>query len=269
MNIETGGAPPARLARRTHKLEGQPDCAFCHRDGAAPGAARRPAHRRTKPASVRGHTRSRVMLFQTFHLGSLASSVKIISIIGRRQSCLVVRMISLRVKTSTSVLSYVSTNGRGKRVCLFQLLDGTTVSPPKSHFCFRVFLSSRIFFRIPPCVPVLSMTATITDHLPLRLPPPTFCFQLPRLPFCHRAFVRSLPSRSYAPFPQGSFPDDDLLHPLMSAFASVLVSSSIRNFRLIASQRRRLTFPLALLQMIHFLSSDFRPLKELRRLALL
>ena len=137
----------------------------------------------------------------------------------------------------------------------------------KAIFASGFSSSSRIFFRIPPCVPVHSMTATITDHLPLRLPPPTFCFQLPRLPFCHRAFpcARFLCDLTHLSR-KAPFPDDDLLHPLMSAFASVLVSSSIRNFRLIASQRRRLTFPLALLQMIRFLSSDFPSLERVQAL---
>ena len=208
-----------------------------------------------------------IYAIQLFTWVRLPHPVKIISIIGRSNLVWSSEWISLRVKTSTSVLSYVSTNGRGKRCVLFQLLDGTTVSPPKSHFCFRVFLL------FPDILSYSSMRPCpfhdCDDHRSSSAPASATDFLLPASAFAFLPSglsMRSLPSRSYAPFPQGSFPDDDLLHPLMSAFASVLVSSSIRNFRLIAFQRRRLTFPLALLQMIRFLSSDFPSLERVQAL---
>ncbi len=104
--------------------------------------------------------------YSTFHRGSLASSGKDHFHNWKEQSCLASEWISLRVKTSTSVLSYVSTNGRGKRCVLFQLLDGTTVSPPKRFTCFRFSSSYRIFLRTPPCVHVHFMTSTITSSHP-------------------------------------------------------------------------------------------------------
>ena len=85
----------------------------------------------SKPASMRGLCKYTIQLFTGVRL---PHPEKIISIPGRSNLVWVSEWISLRVKTSTSVLSYVSTNGRGKRCVLFQLLDGTTVSPPKAIF---------------------------------------------------------------------------------------------------------------------------------------
>ena len=85
----------------------------------------------SKPASMRGHCKYAIQLFTGVRL---PHPEKIISILGRSNLVWVSEWISLRVKTSTSVLSYVSTNGRGKRCVLFQLLGGTTVSPPKAIF---------------------------------------------------------------------------------------------------------------------------------------
>ena len=73
--------------------------------------------------------------------------------------------IRLRVKTSTSLLSYLSRNGRGKRCVLSQLLNGTTVSPPDSVFASGPILLhpgySYVFLR-----PVRVTCTTAMFHCP-------------------------------------------------------------------------------------------------------
>ena len=88
---------------------------------------------------ARVYARALQICYSTFHRGSLASSGKDHFHIGRSNLVWSSEWISLRVKTSTSVLSMYPQNGRGKRRVLIQLLDGTTVSPPDSFFASGFF----------------------------------------------------------------------------------------------------------------------------------
>ena len=95
--------------------------------------------RRSGSIKARVYARALQICYSTFHRGSLASSGKDHFHIGRSNLVWSSEWISLRVKTSTSVLSMYPQNGRGKRRVLIQLLDGTTVSPPDSFFASGFF----------------------------------------------------------------------------------------------------------------------------------
>ena len=116
----------------------------------------------SKPASMRGLCKYAIQLFTGVRL---PHPEKIISILGRSNLVWVSEWISLRVKTSTSVLSMYPQNGRGKRCVLIQLLDGTTVSPPDSVFASGPILLhpgySYVFLR-----PVRVTCTTAMFHCP-------------------------------------------------------------------------------------------------------